>query len=467
MSRNPSRTNDRGAVGKRPSRRTAPRRLRSAWAALAFLAGAASAQSPPPEAAPPALDAAARLAIVDSVTQALNEGYVFADVAKAMEKHVRTRQKRGAYDAIGTIPEFAQALTEDLRSISHDKHLRVLFLPPEAPGSAPGVTDEERERRQAEEARRRNFGFQSVARLEGNVGYLDLRNFFDAKYAGGTAIAAMNFLANVDALIVDLRQNGGGEPNMIQLLSSYLFDRTTHLNSFQLRAGDKLHQFWTQSYVPGPSLSGVPVWVLTSSFTFSGAEEFAYNLQSYKRGTIVGEVTGGGAHPVMIVRFPSLQVGVGVPFGRAVNPNTGTNWEGVGVKPDIEVPADQALDTAHREALRKLRDAATDAQRTQSLDWTLAGIEARAKKVVLDAAALSAYVGVYGPRRITLENGVLHYQREGRPRMTLIPAGDDLFLLEGMDGFRARFGRDASGRIDRIIGLYEDGRNDENPRTEP
>jgi hypothetical protein len=252
---------------------------------------------------------------------------------------------------------------------------------------------------------------------------------------------------------------------MIQLLLSYLFDRPTHLNDFVTRPDGRTRQYWTHAKVPGPSLSGTPVYVLTSGFTVSAAEEFAYDLKSYRRATIVGEQTGGGAHMVRLVRFPSLHAGVMVPFGRAVNPNTGTNWEGVGVTPDIRVPAEQALSAAHLDALTRLRDRAQDPNLARSYEWAMSGVVARRNAITLDTAALDACVGAYGPRQVTREGNTLFYQREGRARMRLVPAGADLFLVEGMEAFRVRFGRDPSGAIDRIIGLYEDGRTDENLRT--
>ena len=156
--------------------------------------------------------------------------------------------------------------------------------------------------------RRENFYFERVERLDGNVGYLDFRQFVDARLAGATAVAAMNFLSNCDAIIIDLRQNGGGEPSMIQLLTSYFFDEPKHINSFYVRYSDSIEQFWTQAYVPGKKMPDVPLYVLTSSYTFSGAEEFTYNLKNLKRATIIGETTGGGAHPVSDRYFPTLNV---------------------------------------------------------------------------------------------------------------------------------------------------------------
>ena len=173
-----------------------------------------------------------------------------------------------------------------------------------------------------------------------------------AEMVGDTAAAAMTFLANSDAVIVDLRKNGGGHPGTVILLCSYFFDEPTHLNDIYTRTTDTTRQYWSHPSCPARSWSGKDVYVLTSSRTFSGAEEFAYNMQSQKRGTIVGETTGGGAHPTRGFRVTD-HFGVGVPFARSINPVTKTNWEGTGVKPDVAVPADQALLTAHLMALKK------------------------------------------------------------------------------------------------------------------
>ena len=178
--------------------------------------------------------------------------------------------------------------------------------------------------------------------------------FADPDVCGSTAIAAMNFLANVDAIIIDLRENGGGDPKMIALVSTYLFSKPTHLNDLWERKGSITQQYWTLPYVPGKRLDDKLAYVLTSKRTFSGAEEFSYNLKTLKRATIVGETSGGGAHPVSGYRIDDRFM-IGVPFARAINPITHTNWEGTGVEPDVKVSAADALSTAQKLASEKLR----------------------------------------------------------------------------------------------------------------
>jgi C-terminal processing protease CtpA/Prc len=302
------------------------------------------------------IDAATRRTVIEAVLKELKATYVFPETANNMVQAIDSHVAAGQYDAITSAKALARRLTADLRDVCHDKHLRVRYsaetLPGEPAQGQPAGMDIAKMR---EEMARVNFGFEKIERLNGNIGYLDLRGFVPASVAGETAAAAMNFLANTDALIIDLRQNGGGSPDMVALLCSYLFPpgEPVHLNDLYFRPRNTTQQWWTQSYVPGARYVDKPVYVLTSKNTFSAAEECTYNLKCLKRATIVGEVTGGGAHPGDFMRVHD-HFGVWVPQGRAINPITKTNWEGTGVKPDVEVPASLALATAHLAALDRL-----------------------------------------------------------------------------------------------------------------
>jgi C-terminal processing protease CtpA/Prc len=198
-----------------------------------------------------------------------------------------------------------------------------------------------------------NYGFEKLERMQGNIGYIDLRGFMDPVAGADTVAAAMGFVANTDTLIFDLRQNGGGDPTMIALISSYLFgDKPVHLNDMYFREGDRTEEFWTKPQTAAKHFGDKDIYVLTSSRTFSGAEEFANNMKVLKRATLIGETTGGGANPGGVVRL-NEHFGAFVPVGRAVNPITKTNWEGVGVEPDIKAPKEQALKIAYIMALNK------------------------------------------------------------------------------------------------------------------
>jgi hypothetical protein len=324
-------------------------------ALLAAALPALAPAQPAPDGPDKTTDAAERKAVIDGVLKRISEHYVFPDVAKKMEEAVRARQAKGEYDSIASGKEFARVLTDHLREVCKDKHLGVRFFPEPLPADLDRGPSEEQRKKDRERMALRNYAFKKVERLDGGVGLLELEGFMPAEQIGDTAAAAMSFLANSEAVIVDLRKNGGGHPGAVVLLCSYFFDEPTHLNSIYNRSEDTTHQYWSHPVVPGKKLIGKDLYVLTSGRTFSGAEEFAYNIQSQRRGTIVGETTGGGAHPTRGFRVAD-HFGVGVPFARSVNPVTKTNWEGTGVKPDVAVPADQALLTAHLLALKKAQE---------------------------------------------------------------------------------------------------------------
>lgn len=307
------------------------------------------------------IDAKTAREVVERVLKELKPAYVFPEIAGKIEADLRKRLAKNEYEEISSAKKLAEVLTEHLRAVSKDKHLRVFYSygpipdPPGDNGAKPNRDEEEEQReRMREHGRSINFGFEKAERLEGNVGYLDLRGFIPAELGGETAAAAMGLLANTDALIIDVRKNGGGAPSMVALICSYLFGpEPVHLNDLYFRPEDSTHQWWTLPHLPGKRYEGKPVYVLTSRRTFSAAEEFTYNLKCLKRATIVGETTGGGAHPGGM-RKVHEHFGVFIPSGRAINPITRTNWEGTGVTPDIAVPADRALPTAHLAALRKI-----------------------------------------------------------------------------------------------------------------
>lgn len=301
------------------------------------------------------ITAALRAETIDRLLRLLSEKYVFPDRAAAVKKAVTARVQRGDYSKIETGNALAKALTDHVNEILHDAHFRVRFslatIPmDELTGKVP--SSEEIKRYEAE-ARWENGGFEKVERLPGNIGYLDVRSFGYLDTGIEAAAAAMNFLANTDALIIDLRSNGGGEPEMVAVLCSYLFGKSVHLNDLYFRPDNETRQYWTLPSVPGKRYLDRDVYVLTSKKTGSGAEEFAYNLKNLKRATLVGESTWGGANPGDVLRL-SEHFSAFIPSGRAINPITKTNWEGVGVEPDIKVAEADALRVAQIKALEKI-----------------------------------------------------------------------------------------------------------------
>jgi C-terminal processing protease CtpA/Prc len=254
--------------------------------------------------------------------------------------------------------DFAEALTRDLRAISSDRHLVVRYQPFTSPKQSDSSSDA-RQPSPAEQARFRptlehqNCTFSKLEILNHNIGYIKFNAFPPPEFCAPTVVAAMNFVAHTDAVIFDLRENHGGDPSMVDFVVSYLFSHPTHINDLTNRHDNETIQFWTLPWVPGPRLVDQPVYVLTSHETFSGGEEFTFDLKTQKRATIVGETTGGGAHPQR-----GLPAGdhftISVPFGRPINPVTKGDWEGKGVEPDVQASAADALATAEKLAIEKL-----------------------------------------------------------------------------------------------------------------
>lgn len=346
----------------------------------------ASQQTPPDM----IIDGATRAAVIDNLVKELNDAYVFPEVAKRMEADLHKRRSANEYDSVTSAQAFARKLTEDLQAISKDKHLRVRFSPRPIPirmGDS-GPTPEQRAEFERN-VRFDNFGFERVERLRGNIGYIELLGFFAPMLGADTVRSAYGFVANTDALIFDLRRNGGGDPEMVALISSYLFgEKPVLLNTMYWRNSGKTDEFWTSPKVAGTKFSEKPVYVLTSERTFSGAEEFSYNLKNLKRATIIGETTGGGAHPGGQRRL-SDHFSAFVPIGRAINPITKTNWEGTGVEPDIKVPKEQALHTAQLMALGGMLKEAKDDDRKAFLNRLIATIQTELDQIKAKATTVA------------------------------------------------------------------------------
>lgn len=406
------------------------------------------------------LDRQDQATIIDGICTALDTTYVYPKTATETCSFLRDNLAADSYKELTDLAAFCGRLTEDLRSVSNDRHLGVRPAPPLVDSGDEVSSEEEQLARELEDLRRTNFCFERVEVLPENVGYIKLNCFPPAEFGGATVTAAMKFVGNVDGLIFDLRENRGGQSSSIQLISSYLFDDPIHLNNFYVRERDETEQYWTQAHIDGQRMSDVPVWVLTSRRTFSAGEGFAYQLKHLDRATVIGERTAGGAHPTRDHAVENAGVVMRLPYGRAVNPITGTNWEGVGVEPHIQVPLEQALGRARIEAISTLLENAESDSDRWRLEWVRDGLEIEQHSVVLSAGELAEFVGTYGPRNITLGEGVLRYHRADGPVRYLVPMGDDRFLFSAMDYFRVRFERDADGRVNRIVGQYDDGRTD-------
>ncbi len=290
------------------------------------------------------------MSIIGRTRELLVGHYVFPDVAEKLDTLLVARLASGAYE-VASPEELGALVTEDLQSANGDRHLRLKFHQDEVPVSDESAVMQEI----AREFDLSLGGIPQLRRLAGGVAHLELApNLFPIEWAADGITAAFSLAARAEALIIDLRANTGGDPNTVALVCGYLLDEPTHLNTMHDRSDDTVRQFWSPAYVPGKRFGGTkPVYVLASGRSFSGAEELAYDLQQLGRATIVGERTGGGAHLRRgFTVHPHLEATI--PTARAINPVSGTNWELVGVAPDIEVPATDALDRAHRAALAEL-----------------------------------------------------------------------------------------------------------------
>lgn len=296
---------------------------------------------------------------IQALLDHLDKNYVFSEKARMAKSAIESKLKAGDYQSVNDPNKFAAQLHQDINVILNDAHFRIRYSETPLP-----VREEAGEPSPEEIAefnntvRRLNAGIDKVERLPCNIGYVEVRSFMAGKEIARPAQAAFEFLADTDALIIDLRRNGGGDPEAIQILCSYLFsEEPVHLNSIYNRPENQTTEYWTLRDIKGPRYLNKPVFALTSKRTGSGAEECAYNIQTQKRGTIVGEVTWGGANPGGNFRLND-HFSAFIPTGRAINPITKTNWEGVGVQPDVPTTSDRALDKAQVLALEELLNAA-------------------------------------------------------------------------------------------------------------
>jgi hypothetical protein len=431
------------------------------------LIGAARAGSQTPSgtsntASPAPVTATVRRSVVGTLADQLTRHYVDADTGAMIAKHMRDRLAAGAYDTISSPGRFAEALTVDLRAVNGDRHLNVTYSPgnpgqrpgpegirmmgpptrgPGGPGGPGGPPPNA-----AIAARRTNFSLGRVDILPGNVGYMDIRGFAGSPEVVDAIKSALDYLHNTDAIIFDLRRNGGGSPFSVNMIISHFTTADTIPSlTVKNRSGHETFTRYTLASVPGPRRPTVPLYVLTSGATASAGEDFTFVLKNMKRATIVGGTTAGAGHNNAL-----LDLGEGfnasVSFTRVMDPKTGAEWERIGVTPDVRVDPGRALDVAHALALKTIAASTTDARWRRMLDLTREGIEAQASPRTVPAATLGAYAGEYETgRTLTVDNGRLLYSpRPGFLAEPLIALSDSTFAFGAA---RLSFERDAAGGI--------------------
>lgn len=420
----------------------------------------------------PVLDQQIRKRLVENIIRELKANYVAPEKVKDIEAVLRTKFQNGDYDKLETPARFATAITQDLRTISNDLHLFVTYDPvlekrliSHPPTLSVKLEELPPTTEQLAEMRASNFNFRKLEILRGNVGYLDLRSFMDLTYAKNTAVGAMSFLANSDAVIIDLRKNPGGYVNLNIFLASYFFGaKPVELLSRYHRDSNVTVKEFTLAKLPGKRMPDTPLYILTSSETGSAAERFAFIMQQRKRATLIGEKTSGAGYGNK--EYP---IGDGFVFYVSVFSNfdgrTKSDWQGKGIEPDINVPADKALGVAHLEAIKTLAAKATNETKKRQLSWLIPLLDFEtngAKKVSL--TLLEKYAGKYKPEIIVaLEGDQLYFTGASGNKRKLFALADDCFLIEDSsvpseNQARVKFFKNENGDISELQLVISDGR---------
>lgn len=410
--------------------------------AAALLAATSAVAQTPASPAPASAGQPAPRQTVEAVAARIRELYFDPGAGDRIADGLEAAAASGEFDDLTDPRDLAATLGARLRPL--DAHFNVVFDP--AGPTAPPV----RRERPPEGVRpagpgpeaRAHYGFRKVEVLPGNVGYIDLRQFSNIDFANPAdparraADAALAFVADTDAIIFDLRDNGGGAPSMVGYLTSAFTPANAPIyNVFHSREGTQSEA--PDIYHPTPRLD-VPVYVLISGRTGSAGEAFPYTLQGARRATIVGEASGGAANPGGMVPVGG-GFAVFISQGSPRNPATGGNWEGAGVQPDVATSWSEALTRAHELALEGI--VAADAARTDAV-WAL-----EALRTTAEAGDLSAYAGTYGEQVVSVAGDRLSVLRGRRPPVILQRLDGDTFTVVGDPGRRLRFTRDAAGAV--------------------
>lgn len=399
-------------------------------------------------------------AVVENLGELLLTGYVFADLGQKMATFTQAQFSEGLYDRSLKASVFAEILTNDLRKCSHDLHLLLIYNPAEAEAIEKKALEDPHSERYEDDwwsiVKSDNFGIPKIEYLQGNIGYVKIIYFPPASLAGSLVVSTMQFLSQADALIFDLRECHGGDPFTVQLFESYLFSEhkkpklliTKHTPK---EVDPESQQIWTLPYIPGTRLPDIPVYILTSTETFSGGEDMTYTLKHHNRATIIGEKTKGGAHPI-----EKMSVGHGfvliMPNAYPEHPVTKSNWEGKGVKPHIDVQQEQALGYAHQHSLETLRDSADTSLRKHELNWHIQRIKPDYQPIHVSEEILKRYEGEYRGWRVSFTEGQLYLTAPGGSgRTKMSPISETIFTADPDYNVRFELGED--GNANALIWL--------------
>jgi hypothetical protein len=387
--------------------------------------------------------------LIDSLNVSLNNNYVFPEKAKSISLFLQSQLNKNAYDPYLKNPQkLAEQIEKDINQIHHDPHLHIQY--------DPGFVTQEYAKPSEEEInqskkywKEQNYSFPKVEILPGNVGYLPFNGFVDdIESAKPTIYSALKFLANTNAIIFDLRENQGGSPEMVSQIESYFFKEKTHMNDLINRSAKDTTVFYADPAKADSLNLAMPMYILTSHKTFSAAEDFSYGMQQAKRATIVGEITGGGAHPQM-----PFSIGQGfvssIPFARSYNPITKTDWEGTGVIPDVKVDAGKALLKAQELVFTEQLQAANNEKEKHKSEYYLRSLMQTKETKNIPLNLLSQFTGNYPDVTIYLDkNKLFSKNNHNRKVSELKHIANNLFVLE--ENAQIEFLKDSAGRYSSI-----------------
>jgi len=397
--------------------------------------------------------------VVNNLCKSLLDNYVFEDTAINIKNSLLKSLANGLYDSITNPQEFAVRLTTDLRNIYDDKHLSIIFDPKmqENLADTSKLKEEEKRKQNRVAYAQENFGFKKVEILDGNIGYIYFDRFFGFNDESKERVnSAFSFLKYANALIIDVRNNGGGSPDMDEYISSFLLQPKTQLSSFYERRNDSMELSYTYQPDIPVSFASKPIYILVNRRTFSAAETFAYDLQHLHRATIIGETTGGGAHAVQPIDISNGFFGF-IPYARAINPITKTNWEAVGVKPDVNAISDNAEEAAiliyYDYEIANLKDS----DKIKKIQWAKTILDAKIHPYQIDTSILKNYTGKFGDEIFSYNAGALYARaKKGNPSR-LIPLSQTSFKQIDIDYYKFEFLKNATGQVDGVLMTYDDG----------
>lgn len=384
--------------------------------------------------------------LINEIQEKISTDYVIEHIAKRIADSLQIKNY-SSFDE----KTFPRELNRDLRKWSGDKHFEFSF-------STELFSNNEVKRLQ-------NYGFRKVEILKGNIGYLRLTYFEYPSKAKEIAESSMGFLANTDAIIIDLRENNGGSKAMVQLILSYFFSgESIHLYSIYGRNEQYFHGY-SEASISGKSLSDKPLYILQNHRTFSAAELFAFILKDKDRATLIGQKTAGGGHTVKRIEIGSCYE-MYLPVGHIVSPDNEKDWEKTGIEPDIMIDS-EIFETAYQLALKNKKSLVPVSADSSEVSWEIDRLKSILEPLKLTRDVIQKYPGLYDRRIVTEENGKLYYQgRKGIEPAKMIPITNSVFRFEEVDFFRVQFISDQSGKIIGLKGLYDDGYEDYSERTE-